>query len=201
MLGSSFLNYDSVQRMAMGEIQLRMTLLGDGAVGKTSLRRQFLGKGFLSSHQMTIGADFAVLKQPVTTSSGEYDTIYQIWDLAGQDTFKSVRARFFMGALGGVCVFDLTRRSSFQNITMWIEELWRNNGKGVVPILLLGNKSDLPDRAVKRKEGEQFAAALSEKTRPHGFEVVYLETSAKNGDNVAEAFNIIGQKIVEKIMG
>lgn len=178
------------------QVQLRVTLLGEGAVGKTSLRRRFLGKGFQTSHAMTIGADFAVMEMEVLN----YKTVFQIWDLAGQDTFKSVRSRFFKGSLGGVCVFDLTRRDSFVNVSKWIEELWRHNGKGVVPIILVGNKSDLKgERKVKFKEGEQYARAITERTQQHGFTVEYIETSAKEGENVQEAFKLLGEKIITTI--
>ena len=173
--------------------------MGDGAVGKTSLRRQFLGKGFSNQHQMTIGADFAVFKEPMETSKGEFTAVYQIWDIAGQASFRTVRARFFKGALGGVIVFDLTRRQSFTNVSSWIEELWRHNGKGVIPIVLVGNKSDLDNRAIKREEAEKFAAALSSKTRDKGFLVEYIETSAKTGDNVREAFSTMGRKIINNM--
>ena len=177
------------------EYFLKIALLGDGAVGKTSLRNRFMGRGFNTSHLMTIGADFASYVKPIDGKN----VTYQIWDLAGQQTFKNVRARFYRGALGGLMLFDITRKSSFMNVTSWIEEIWRNSGRGPgVPIILLGNKSDLRDKdSVSNKMGIQYAEALSRKTIKKGFKVHYMETSAKTGLNVNEAFETIGRQIIE----
>ncbi|MHA2248878.1 MAG: GTP-binding protein [Candidatus Kariarchaeaceae archaeon] len=173
---------------------LKITLMGDGAVGKTSLRNRFMGKGFRTEHLMTIGADFATYDRPLDDNN----VTYQIWDLAGQDTFRSVRARFFRGSMAGICVFDITRKDSFRNITRWIEEIWRNSGRGVVPIILLGNKADLRDKnSVPDKQAKQYAEQLSGKTKKYGFQVHYMDTSAKTGLNVNEAFDQIGRLVIE----
>ncbi|MHA2090173.1 MAG: Rab family GTPase [Candidatus Kariarchaeaceae archaeon] len=173
---------------------LKVTLLGDGAVGKTSLRNRFMGKGFRTEHLMTIGADFATYDRNLEG----HNVTYQIWDLAGQDTFRSVRARFFRGSMAGLCVFDVTRKDSFMHITKWIEELWKNSGRGVVPIILLGNKADLRDRhSVPSPQADQYAQALSAKTNKYGFQVYYMDTSAKTGLNVNEAFDQIGKQVIE----
>lgn len=173
---------------------LKVTLLGDGAVGKTSLRNRFMGKGFRMEHLMTIGADFATYDRELDGNK----VTYQIWDLAGQDTFRSVRARFFRGTMAGICVFDITRKESFMNITRWLTELWKNSGRGVVPIILLGNKADLRDKnCVPEEKPPEYAASLSLKTKKYGFSVHYMDTSAKTGLNVNEAFDYIGKQIIE----
>lgn len=170
--------------------------MGDGAVGKTSLRKKFMGLGFNVTHIMTIGADFAVHKVEIE----EETVLFQIWDLAGQESYKSVRARFFRGAMAGLCIFDLTRRSSFVNITKWIEELWRNSGRGVIPVIILANKSDLKEKiVVEHQEIQDYANALTEQTQEYGFQVYYMETSAKNGDNVNESFDLIGKQVIDAI--
>lgn len=173
---------------------LKISLMGDGAVGKTSLRNRFMGRGFRQEHLMTIGADFATHDFDIDGQK----TTFQIWDLAGQDTFRSVRARFFRGAMGGLCIYDVTRPDTFRNITRWIEELWRNSGRGIVPIILLGNKADLRDsNSVSMEQGNKYAAALTQKTQSHGFQVYHLETSAKTGLNVEQAFGTIGKQIIQ----
>ncbi len=175
---------------------LKISLLGDGAVGKTSLRERFMGRGFRSEHMMTIGADFASYEKQI---SG-YKTTFQIWDMAGQESFQSIRARFFRGSMGALCVFDVTRPESFINITNWINELWRNNGRGVIPITLLGNKSDLRNQhCVSTAQAEDYAQQLSDKTMKYGFEVQYLDTSAKEGLNVEEAFDTLGLTIINML--
>lgn len=180
-------------------IVFRITLLGDGAVGKTSLRNQFMGKGFSTSHLMTVGADFAAKSINLTVDGVNYDITFQVWDLAGQQRFQDIRSRFYGGSLGGLCVFDVTRPDSFQNINNWINEIWKHNGAGVVPIVLLGNKSDIRDRnSVNNKKAIEYVNALSEKVKPYGFSVEYFETSAKDGLNVDEAFHHLAETILRK---
>ena len=99
---------------------MKVCLLGDGAVGKTALRERYLGKEFTSSYLMTIGADFAVQKTLVK----DKEVKFQIWDLAGQERFNSVRSLYYSGSHGALFVFDVTRPESYQNIINgWLPEL------------------------------------------------------------------------------
>jgi small GTP-binding protein len=197
LINSVFLQ--NIRKVMPGKFILKLTLLGDGAVGKTSLRKRFMGQGYRAEHLQTIGADFAAKDTELEHNQALRTVTFQIWDLAGQQRFQSVRSRFFHGSMAGICVFDITREDSFKSLRVWIEELWRQNGKGVVPIIVLGNKSDLRSRSsVSNKRAEEYCKKLSATTSPHGFEVVYVETSAKTGDNVDQAFELIGQKIIDK---
>lgn len=174
--------------------------MGDGAVGKTAIRERYLGKGFQSTYMMTIGADFAIKEQEIENKTVKF----QIWDLAGQTRFGAVRSVYYLGCLGGLLLYDVTRPESFQNLSKWVQEYWKNNGKGVIPVVILANKVDLRDQfpnSVAKEEGQEFCEKLSEQTAPHGFETSYLETSAKTGQNVSEAFGKLGEvyfKFVEE---
>lgn len=170
----------------------KISLLGDGAVGKTSLRKTYLGEGFKEGYSMTLGADFAVKRLRI----GDQDFVAQIWDLAGQQRFSAVREVYYRGTSGCLLVFDISRRNSFENIPSWIAELLKNNGNRVVPLILIGNKADLRDVAkspVLRDEAEEYARSLSSWS---GFSVPYIETSAKTGENVDEAFKTLLKNIV-----
>ncbi|MHA1707549.1 MAG: GTP-binding protein [Candidatus Heimdallarchaeaceae archaeon] len=179
--------------MATGQRKIfKITLLGDGAVGKTSLRKTYLGEGFKDGYSMTIGADFAVKRLRID----DQDFVAQIWDLAGQQRFSAVREVYYRGTSGCLLVFDISRRSSFENIPSWIAELLKNNSNRVVPIVLIGNKSDLRSTAkdpVMREQAEEYAHSL---TSWSGFTVPYIETSAKTGENVDEAFKTLLKNIV-----
>ena len=177
-----------------GSYFLKIVLMGDGAVGKTSLRNRFMGRGFKSQHLMTIGADFSTFQQIVDGNA----ITYQIWDLAGQEHFQAVRQRFFRGAMGGLLVFDVTRPETFQNIPNWLNELFRNSGRSVVPIVLLGNKADLK-RAVSQKQAIEYSRVLSETLAPYGITVPYMDTSAKTGLNVQEAFTTLARQIIRAL--
>ena len=114
---------------------VKIVLAGDGAVGKTTLRRRYLGEGFQSSYMMTIGADFAVKRVKI----GGKEITFQIWDLAGQPRFEVVRQGFYRGARGGLLVYDVTRRRTFLNIQHWKEECFKNLDREV-PVIVVANK-------------------------------------------------------------
>ncbi len=177
-------------------IMLKMVLMGDGAVGKTALRERYLGRGFKANYMVTIGADFALADRHI----GEKDIKFQIWDLAGQPRFGAVRSVYYANCLGALVLFDCTRPDSFKNLSVWIEEYWNNNGRGVIPIVLLGNKADLKDKFpnhITNEVAQEFASKLTQETEPFGFKVPFLETSAKTGLNVDAAFEFLGLRVLE----
>ena len=183
-----------------GRLIFKICLLGDGATGKTSLRTRFMGRGFNPNHNLTVGADFAAVEKTIEYNGKNHSVTFQIWDLAGQQRFQEVRSRFYLGTLGALCLFDITRSDSFQNIPSWINELWKHNGKGVVPLVLIGNKSDLRDgKSVSPSNALTYCEQLTSNTLAHGFDVQYVETSAKNGDNIDLAFETLGRKIMDKM--
>ncbi|MHA2108682.1 MAG: Rab family GTPase [Candidatus Hodarchaeales archaeon] len=179
---------------------LKIILIGDGAVGKTSIRRQYLGEGFKNDYQMTIGADLASKESPVLYSGGR-QVKYLIWDLAGQPRFEGVRKAYYMSAMGAIVVFDTTRVESFQNIVGWMNEFWKLNGRGPVPIIILGNKADLRDEGVmgvSDAKARKFARTLSHVAREYrGFDIHYLPTSAKTGLNINLAFELLGEAVMD----
>ncbi len=174
---------------------IKLVLIGDAAVGKTSIRQRYLGQGFQKEHLTTLGADFAATTKQVD----EFQIKYQIWDLAGQPMFKNVRPRFFKGCFGALAVFDITRRDTFLNLGNWIEELYQFSGRGVVPIIILANKMDLENELhVTKEEAQEFVEELNKKTKELSIENFFLATSAKTGLNIEKAFEIVGQYIVER---
>eukprot|EP00210_Caulerpa_lentillifera_P006834 g6533.t1 len=114
----------------------------------------------------------------------------QIWDTAGQESFRSITRSYYRGAAGALLVYDITRRETFKHLASWLEDA-RQHANPNMTIMLIGNKCDLANRrAVSTEEGEQFA-------RENG--LVFLETSAKTAHNVEEAFINTARKIYEKI--
>ncbi|MFW9993788.1 MAG: Rab family GTPase [Candidatus Odinarchaeota archaeon] len=171
---------------------MKIILAGDGAVGKTSLRERYLGRGFTGQYLETVGADFAL---KIDNIGGE-NIKFQIWDLAGQPRFQTVRSVYYSGAKGALLLFDITRRSSFENLNSWVDEIWKHNGSGVIPIVVLGNKYDLRDdfaKCIEESEAREFCSELSEQTKEKGFEIKFLNTSAKTGLNVEESFQTLGK--------
>lgn len=166
----------------------KIALTGDGAVGKTSIRKRYLGEGFSGDYISTFGADFALH----TTDIGDTNIQWQIWDLAGQPRFTEVIKAYFNRIFGAVLVYDVTRQTTFENVENWINEIWDNSGrKEKVPIVLLANKIDLREEGlgqVSTDEGRRIAEENG---------LIFIETSAKTGEGINEAFEKIGLKILE----
>ncbi|MFX0124633.1 MAG: Rab family GTPase [Candidatus Hodarchaeota archaeon] len=176
----------------------KIALIGDGGVGKTSLREHYLGNGFKTQYLLTVGADFAMRDDNING----FPVRYQIWDLAGQQRFDGVREAYYKGCVGALLVYDITRPDSFYHMPKWINELWTNNGRGRVPIVVVANKSDLYgilQDTVSRDKGWSFTNNLSYLTEPDGFLCHFIETSAKTGVNVSQAFSLLGTNIVKFI--
>jgi Ras-related protein Rab-7A len=178
-------------------IVLKIALLGDGAVGKTSLRTRYLGEGFTAQYSETIGADFALKFAKIQYKGEERLIKCQIWDIAGQPRYTQVRSILFDRSDGGLLLFDLSNRESFVNAHSWLKTYVQYAGVGA--IVLIGNKSDLRDEGgnislVSKQDGEEMARKLSEEfKRP----IPYLETSAKSGLNVEQAFEILAKNYLD----
>ena len=171
----------------------KVVLIGDGAVGKTSLRRNFIGKSFRENYLMTIGADFSV--KQVTFE--DYVINLQLWDLAGQPRFSEVRGAYYAGTYGAMVIFDITRPNTFTNIDYWINELIKYNNHKLVPMMIVGNKSDLRGTTPAEVQVDKLSAMAYADTLSNwgGLRVDYVETSALSGKNVDDAF----QRLISKI--
>lgn len=124
---------------------------------------------------MTIGVEFGAR----TIQIEQKNIKLQIWDTAGQESFKSITRSYYRGAAGALLVYDITRRDTFTHLTRWLEEV-RQNGNPDTTIMLIGNKSDQDSRRqVSTEEGERFARENN---------LIFLETSAKTAHNVEDAF-------------
>ena len=180
-------------------LTMKIVLLGDGGVGKTALRLNFMGLGFQNHYMMTVGADFAMRQIPLKTGEFAGHTLRtQIWDLAGQDNFAKVRSLYYNGSHGAMIVYDCTRVATFQNIDNWLKELNKNIVKPV-PVVLIANKTDLRadvDYSLSKEDGIRMAQRISKDYLHNSFEVPYFETSAKTGANVNTAFEILAQQVM-----
>lgn len=161
-------------------------IIGDTGVGKSCLLLQFTDKRFQPVHDLTIGVEFGA--RLITIDNQQIKL--QIWDTAGQESFRSITRSYYRDAAGALLVYDITRRDSFLHLTRWLEEA-RQNGNPNMTVMLIGNKSDLEHRrAVSTKEGEAFA-------QQNG--LVFLETSAKTASNVESAFLKTAECVYSKI--
>ncbi len=172
----------------------KICLIGDGAVGKTALRNNFMTRTFSPDYYMTIGAEIAYKSINVSGKS----VSLQIWDIAGQSFFYTVREKYYTGATGALAVFDVTRPESLENLKSWVEEIWNKNGKGKIPIVVLGNKIDLRESisiSITPEECQTVVSDLEWAVHGEGFKIPYLETSALAGYNVYNAFKELSYNI------
>ncbi len=173
----------------------KIVLVGDGAVGKTSIRKQFIGHGFNPVYSATIGADFSTHNLKM----GSRNLKYQIWDLAGQPSFSEVRKTFYAGAKGALIVYDITNRTSFKNVEKWISEVWQHNKRGPIPFILVANKKDLREsviRTVRKPFVDYLIQKYDKESRgKYGFGITMLETSARTGENILKAFQLLSIQI------
>ncbi|KAF7141977.1 hypothetical protein RHSIM_Rhsim06G0181500 [Rhododendron simsii] len=152
-------------------------IIGDTGVGKSCLLLQFTDKRFQPVHDLTIGVEFGA--RMVTIDSKPIKL--QIWDTAGQESFRSITRSYYRGAAGALLVYDITRRETFNHLASWLEDA-RQHANANMTIMLIGNKCDLAHRrAVSTEEGEQFA-------KENG--LIFMEASAKTAQNVEESYGI-----------
>jgi small GTP-binding protein len=159
---------------------IKVTVVGDGTVGKTSLCKSLTEGIITSDYDLTVGCEIHSKKINFANSNTAKPLNLLIWDFSGQERFHSVRSGLYKGTKGALMVFDITSRGSFYDINEWIREFRRNCSDA--PFVLVGNKADKKEREVSREEGEKLAKNLG---------VPYLETSALNGENVGMAFEHI----------
>ena len=167
------------------EMMFKVVLVGDSFVGKTNIMSKYLKDEFHEDSKATVGVEFGS-KQ--FTIEG-HPIKAQIWDTAGQERYKAITSAYYKGAKGAFVVYDITRKSSFESIDKWVNDLTATADKKIT-IVVIGNKSDLEDqRQVPKENGEEKAAKL---------EVAFLETSAFSGENLDKAFELMMNEIYKK---
>lgn len=166
----------------------KVVIVGEGAVGKTTMLKRYVDKRFDKSIRMTVGSDFFVKKLELEEKDAEVSL--QIWDLAGQQQFSVVRPNFYMGAKGIIYTFDLTRKTTLLNLPEWQKEV--EDVIGRKPSVLVGNKLDLineHERKLMKEDALLFKNDLGA--------LKYIETSAKENVGLAKVFKLLTKEIFE----
>jgi len=173
--------------MATDSEQLfKVVVTGDSGVGKTNVISRFTNNEFILDNKATIGVEFGYAE--VKVGSGAIAKV-QIWDTAGQERFRAITRGYYKGAVGALVVYDLTKMQTFKNVDKWLQEL-REYADTDIVIMLVGNKTDLEnEREVPTQEAKKYAERQS---------LLYMETSALDGQNVSTAFEQTINQIYEK---
>ncbi|XP_050212140.1 ras-related protein RABA5d-like [Mercurialis annua] len=168
------------------EYLFKVVIIGDSAVGKSNLLSRYARNEFNLHSKATIGVEFQ-------TQSMEIDgkeVKAQIWDTAGQERFRAVTSAYYRGAVGALIVYDISRRTTFESVGRWLDEL-KTHSDTTVARMLVGNKCDLGNiRDVSVEEGKSLAEAEG---------LFFMETSALDSTNVKKAFEIVIREIYNNV--
>ena len=165
---------------------LKYIIIGDAAVGKSNLLLRYVHGQFKPEYQLTIGVEFGAKNIEIDSKMFRI----QIWDTAGQENFRSITRAYYKNSVCALVVYDISSRDSFNNVMSWIEDC-KNQSPKTIFIVLVGNKSDLEDkRQVTYEEGKE----LADKN-----ELLFFESSAKEGTNVEDIFVNSAKEIAKKI--
>jgi len=188
---------------------VKLVLLGEAAVGKSSLVLRFVNNDFQENKEPTIGAAFLTQKCNLPTRTIKFE----IWDTAGQERFASLAPMYYRNAQSALVVYDLTKPTSLIKAKHWVAELQRQASPGIV-IALVGNKLDLTNETTPSNtlgedgdgepaEGEEAdgdarkISTAEAKSYAEEEGLLFFETSAKLGTNVTEVFTAIANAIPE----
>lgn len=165
-------------------LRIKIISMGESGVGKSCVIKRFCEEKFVSKYISTIGIDYGV--KPVHVQGEEVRVNF--WDLSGLPEFLEVRNEFYKDTQGGILMFDVSSRKSFEALDSWLREAGKF-GAGKFPCILCGNKADRM-RAVSEDEARAYA-------RAKGFE--YFETSACTGVNINDAFHALFSLVVTQM--
>merc|ERR1712010_301227 len=179
---------------ARKKVLLKVIILGDSSVGKTSLMNMYVNRKFNNQYKATIGADFLTKEVMVTHNGDQRLVTMQIWDTAGQERFQSLGVAFYRGADCCVLVYDVNTAKTFENLDNWRDEFLIQAGPRDpenFPFVVLGNKIDLDNqRVVPHKRAAAWCQSKGN--------IPYFETSAKEAINVEQAFQTIAKNALRQ---
>ncbi|KAJ5077762.1 ras-related protein rab-8b [Anaeramoeba ignava] len=165
------------------DFNFKLILIGHTGVGKTNILTKFCDNQFSENFQITIGVEYKTQIVEINDKKVEL----RIWDTAGQERYQSMTKLYYRSSNGVFIVYDITNPESFNKLDYWIKEL-KSQEQANAMFMIIGNKCDLEDkRKISKEKGEKFAKEN---------DVLFMETSAKDGTNIEEAFEVLTKEIL-----
>lgn len=181
--------YEMEQDNEYFDYLFKIVLIGDSGVGKTNILAKLLSNKFYENSKPTIGVEFGTKFYKFENNKIKI----QIWDTAGQERYHAIISAYYRGAMGAIIVYDITNKETFKNaIAIWMENI-KNSCNHHIPIMFLGNKTDLSSQREVKME-----VALSS---IESYDCKFFETSAQNGQNIDRAFEEFIEIIYHKEKG
>ena len=178
----STLDEDSISNESYDQ-KIKIMIIGESLVGKTALITRYTNNSFSGTYLTTVGIDF----QTKLININDKTIKVELWDTAGQERFRNIAKNYFQSSDGFLIVYDITSKDSFEKLSFWNEQV-NLNAPEKTKYIIVGNKKDLEEkREVKTEEGANFAKENN---------VQFYETSAKDGTNVNEVFELLAKEIV-----
>ena len=168
-------NYDMI---------FKILVIGDTGVGKSNLLLRYVKNEFAADMRSTVGVEFGTKMMKIEG----YDVKAQIWDTAGEERYRAITSAYYKGAKGVLIVYDITRKSSFDNVDKWLNDFKMKSDEDAA-IVIVGNKSDLINEREVSKEEATLKAQINH--------LAFFETSAKENENVHSAFLTLMQQVVK----
>ena len=163
----------------------KIVLVGDSDVGKSCILLRYVDDQFDPSYVSTIGVDFRYKKLTL----GSRSVKLQMWDTAGQERYRTITTAYYRGAQAVLMVYDVTSAESFENVARWMSDVKSVSSNSIV--VLVGNKRDKKGRVTSTEEGAKLALSYG---------AMFVETSAKTGENIDGVFEEIGALLMEKAL-
>ncbi len=177
--------------------KFKVCVLGDPSVGKTSLIHHYCKGFFEELYLSTIGVEFLTRDFELKLEDGTLTkAVLQLWDIGGQSLFQSIRSNYIKGSNGAFILFDVTNKSSLIHIDDWITELMHSlelDDLLKIPLLIIGNKIDLNFDDGLKERANRFIK------NQYNYPIPIIYTSAKTGNGMKEAFNLISKKMIKEV--
>ncbi|MHA1910265.1 MAG: Rab family GTPase [Candidatus Kariarchaeaceae archaeon] len=182
-----------MQKRFLPDATFKIILVGDGQVGKTSIRRQYMGRSFRVNYMPTLGCDWASR----TATYQDKKLVLTIWDLAGQNMFKGMRSTFYYGTSFLISVFDVTNPDSLTSVRSWISEAFEYCSDTILGITIIGNKIDLSE--LKSISDDDVRSLVDELKKEYKIPIFLKYTSALTGENIDQVFHDISESLMSQL--
>ena len=174
------------------EEEIKVALLGEASVGKTSILNRYMERDFNTNELNTIGMEQSRKKLELILENQKIISILKIYDSAGQERYKSIALSYIKQVDGILLIYDISKEESFKCLYMWMKQIEERVNREV-KMIVVGNKNDLGKNVIEEKEINKLLNLI----KNDGFDVSYLESSAKENYNIEQMFYSINEKIIK----